>query len=311
MAPFRLTDNVLSGADVVIFDLAVNEQRAINRGIYDVSAAAEIIRFVVARCVSAGVRPVVLLMPEGSGYRWNGRIYQHARRMQQSYISLCTEWGVPVFDGYAWTDRLIAEVGGSDQECFSDMYHLAAEHAQSLGRALGAAIMQRTDRSSQPIRFVPVHQYVYHPVPAPNVRRVTSVAEQGFFAMAPGDRTEIPTEGEVAGVVFNMSQTNAALRIEGEGALVKDISSPYYDPSRSLRLVAWSVVRRVASRGGIIAISCEERIEGPDFERSAQGGPPAIAGPPRIEIAGLVMRQSVKDMGLPANPGEFIDLAAA
>jgi hypothetical protein len=71
MAPFRLTDNVLSGADVVIFDLAVNEQRAINRGIYDVSAAAEIIRFVVARCVSAGVRPVVLLMPEGSGYRWN------------------------------------------------------------------------------------------------------------------------------------------------------------------------------------------------------------------------------------------------
>src|SRR5690606_36586002 len=79
-------------------------------------------------------------------------------------------------------------------------------------------------------------------------------------------------DSEVVGIVFNMSQSNASIKIMGKNNLIKILANAYTDYNRALWLVAWSLIAKVTvPDNGEIKILCDPMWEYLNYEQHDHG----------------------------------------
>lgn len=310
MVPFRLPLLEDVDFDVLILDVVVNEQKAYLAKLYNLELSLEIFVFLLAWCFRKRVSLVVLLMPNKSAFRSEELLNAHA--MRSHYRKICGRFGVPVFDGFEFVERLAGFWNRSAVSFFKDSHHLNGFCAQVLGRALGCylhtqlapfSILQDREVQSSDFRFVSAIQAT-HSIEI--VERKTSIASVNFLRLVPGEKIAIsfPDRCEVVGVVLNMSQTNASILLEGATTLRKRLDSLYFEPGRPLWLVCWSLVTAVEVEKELL-LQCfpsDLTVDSEKNDHSSHRKVDYVGQSPVVEIAGIIVRNPLESRRVGFSP---------
>jgi hypothetical protein len=316
MVPYRLT-KLRADCDVMILDISVNEQKALAAKMYNMDLSVEVLEYFIGWCADHEVVPVVLIMPTHHGLADSG-----VSHIAMHYRHLCTRCAIPFFDGFALVNRLARAWQRTPISlCKLDKYHLSRFAAQVLGAKLSEQLTRTFGQFDVERLDADYHEFEYVPLETPPpgveyIERGTSIATERFLRLVPGIsiRLSLPESSAVVGMVFNMSQTNAALRLAGDRTITKRLDSPYFNPSRPLWLATWSLVSPVGtSREGLeiacVPIDLDESLESNDL---TAGGTIAYAEHgPMVEIAGLIVRLPKRKGPSMRIRGITIDLVAA
>ncbi len=316
MVPYRLT-KLQADCDVMILDLSVSEQWALDAELYNMTLSVEVFEYFIGWCAAHDVVPIVLVMPTHHGLTDGG-----VSQIAMHYRQLCTQRAIPFFDGFAMVKRLAKAWQRTPISlCRLDKYHLSGFAAQVLGAKLSEQIMTTFSRSEVERLETEYHTFEYvaletSPPGAECAERHTSIATERFLRLVPGMpiRLVLPKSAAVVGIVFNMSQSNAALRLAGEKTITKRMDSRYFNPAHPLWVVTWSLVSPVAtSRDGLeiacVPIDLQEALEPNDC---STGGPISyVEHGPVVELAGLIVRLPKRKGPSMRIRGITLDLVAA
>ncbi|MBD9372770.1 hypothetical protein IB238_09065 [Rhizobium sp. ARZ01] len=306
MLPYRLPSLDAVDMDVLILDICVNEQRAANKNLYDLSQSSQILDYVLGWCSSRKVIPVVLILPVKEN-----QIGARATTVRQHWISVAKKAGIPYFDGYAFATDLSFYARKSIASLFKDDHHLSGEVQQIMAKKLTERLKAFLSIARMSRRFKFVHPFRYVSTGG-DVERRTSLLAERFLRLSEGDALVVNCgRGSIVGAVVNMAQTNASLCFKGKTRLLKRLDSAYFDPARPIWLVAWSLLSPVKSRGGTVLVkqtasSACSMFEDNDHTRN--GALPSPDFPPIVEIAGFVVRDPKRLMTVVSTRGSEIDL---
>jgi hypothetical protein len=308
MIPYRLPALENVQADVLILDVCVNEQRAASRNLYDLNQSTQYLNFLLAWCQKRDMMPVVLLLPiKGTRHLQNGpTVNDHWR-----YI--CRHAQIPYFDGDAFVANATAQSGQPSRTMFKDRHHLDMQASTLLAKMLSERLTAFHAAARRRIRFGLAHTFRYVPLDG-DTHRATSLVSERFRRLEPGDEVTVDCgAGDVVGAVLNMAQTNASIQLNGRTSSVKRLDSPYFNPDRELWLVAWSMLKPVATKRGKIAIRPMASSRDPAFEDNdhSNGKLPSPEHQPVVELAGLVIRERARIRRLFSTRGAELDLASA
>jgi hypothetical protein len=283
--PYRLDHLANLPSDVLVLDLAVNEQRALQRGLYDLGLSRQIFEYTLSYCAAAKAIPIVLIMPSLDDYTNYRNGVSEGPNVRQHYIDMCNEMNVPYFDSYLLLDKLARYWRREPTTFFLNNAHLNPFFAQILGAALNRAILDLDSRRAHPDLNVGNRKAVLHPfeaiplatdkVPAEAIiRRRTSITEVDLVRLSMNQKIEfsIPPSSSVVGLVINMAQTNASIEISATHTHSKRLDNLYFDPSRSLWHCAWSVLNPVYTCSGDITLrAVEPQLTHEDNDHTAPG----------------------------------------
>jgi len=293
----------LKGCDVVVLDIAVNEQMAVWGYKYDISLSLQIFDYFLSACLSAKILPIVLLLPELNGYQSQVKS-EKFQKMRKHYIDLCVQHGIPYFDGFAYTEHLSQSLKIPFVELFHNKNHILPVYAQSIGIALAKAIGRICDRVERCECDAMSYDFGYTDLASSSssddrfITRKTSITENSFLKLSLNETFEVslPTEVEVVGIAFNMAQSNGILGFFGERENYKALSTAFFNPERSLWLVIWSLLKPIATdKNGKLQLKCLSQVDAANVEFHDHGRydlEKYADEPIRIEIAGLVTRRT-------------------
>ena len=290
LAPMVMRDDVLDQADFAIFDLTINEQRALNKQMYNLDTMREVFAYILARCRRHGVIPVFLLMPMC--------LFQDGYPILGDYRDLCERHGVFYVDP---SERVMAEAAKLDRtwaDLFLDHHHLVSDLAEQIGQRLGE-VLQAVDLAPGAMTSVAAPDFAFIPA-APFagdlqvIDRATALIAGRLVRLTPGDSLtlSIGDSAAVAGIALNMSRTSANLRLEGRTRMVKRLAHPNYDAKGGLKMVVWQVLNPLEAAGGQVVLTCladrkDDRVESNDhYARHI------VRPDPEVELAGLIVRSS-------------------
>lgn len=295
MLAYRLPDLEHVDFDILILDLCVNEQRAIYRNLYDLGISTDVFNYVIDWCGRKRVTPVALILPDQHCFSPPSK-QPRANEAHDHYVRMCKKQHVPYFDGRRFIKSLAKSSGTGPVNLFKDVNHLAPETAQLLGKRLGNRINALMGNPIVRWSIVRSHTYTYIPVPLENtIERKTSIATVRFARMKQDSNLTItcPPRCHVVAVALNMSQTNAALKISGDGELIKRFDNAYHDPSRSMWFVIWCLLNPVNTGIGDIHLSVTPSSLTSDQEDNDHSRPNML--PPAdqesvVEVSGIILR---------------------
>jgi hypothetical protein len=138
IVPYCLSKHSLEGCDVVVLDIAVNEQLALWIYDHNISLSLQIFDYFLSVCSSAKILPIVLLMPELTGQSQIKN--EKFQKMRKHYIDLCNQRSIPYYDGYAHAEHLSESLKIPFAKLFKDRAHMLPVYAQNIGVALAKAI---------------------------------------------------------------------------------------------------------------------------------------------------------------------------
>jgi hypothetical protein len=295
MLAYRLPDLERVAFDIVILDLCINEQHAAYRNLENLPLTTDVFGYFLDWCGRKRVMPAILILPDQSCFGYPTS-HPRANEVHNHYVNLCKKHRIPYFDGRRFVMSLAKSRGGAPAGLFKDANHLAPVAAQLLGKRLGKRLRLLETKPPARRTLVRSHAYVYVPVPAANtLERKTSIATVRFARMDVNSRLPIPCPPRchVVAVALNMSQTNAALKISGNGQLFKRLDNAYFDPSRSMWFVIWSLLNPVAAGTGGIHLSVVPSSLTTDQEDNDHSRPGLLPPPDRepvAEVSGIVVR---------------------
>lgn len=291
LVPMVLEDEVLDQSDFAIFDLTINEQRALNRQMYNLDTMREIFFYILGKCRRHGVVPVFLLMPM--------RLYEDGYDIIAEYTALCERYSVLHVNPARLAKTQAARLGKTWVDMFQDQHHLVSEVAEEVGRRLGTALK---GADLAPGETVPISWPDFTFAPAAPfagklkvIDRSTRLIASQLVRMVPGDKMTLAVANDAAvmGIALNMARTNANLRLEGRTQVVKRLTHPYYDPRPALRLVVWQMLAPIQADGERVVLTCQPDSKDAGIESNdhfAKAVPHADT--PEAEIAGLVLRSA-------------------
>jgi hypothetical protein len=306
IVPYCLSKHSLADCDVVVLDLLVNEQRALWLHDYDISLSSQIFDYFLSVCSSAKVLPIVLLMPELTGYQSQIK-NEKFQKMRKHYIDLCSQRSIPYYDGYAHTEHLSESLKIPFAKLFKDLSHMLPIYAQNIGVALAKAIGRICDMAERCECDLMTHDFGYTDLVSSSsssssddrfITRKTSIAEDSFLKLALNETFDVSLSNkvEVVGIAFNMAQSNGILGFFGEKESYKALSTAYFDPERALWLVIWSLLKPVLpGKNGKLQLKCLWQVDTANVEFHDHGKyslEKYADEPIRIEIAGLVTRHT-------------------
>jgi hypothetical protein len=281
--------------DYCVVDLSVNEDVLLRFGVMEAEVSRTVIDAIVARALSAGCLPIILVLPRllRPDQAPIGRPLhlEHARR-----------WGLPVLDAYLAADRLREIHGATDQEIFHSAPHVDNWVAAAIAHALADFMDERQDlrwdaAGAAPADLPLLGEEAVAAEGFVQVDRATSKFSGRFTQVSHGAvlRASAGRLRGIVGVVVNLSATHGVLRIEGEtGAPVLiDLRNSYFNDPRFPVVIASLPLPRVlrpdADGRVSIAILAPDEIGAEMQLRSAEEelGASAAIGPPQLEIESL------------------------
>lgn len=299
MLAYRLPDLDHVEFDIIVLDLCINEQHAIYRNLYDLGLTTGVFNYFLDWCARKRVTPVVLILPDQLCFG-HPSPHPRANEVHDHYVRMCIKHHIPYFDGRRFVKTLAKSCGTGPASLFKDPNHLATETAQRLGKRLGNRLKSLESTPGARWSLARSNSYIYVPVPPQNtLERKTSIATVSFARMDLNTKLTIacPPRCHVVAVALNMSQTNAALKISGGDELTKRFDNAYHDPSRSMWLVIWSLLRPVHTGSGgvrlsVTASSLTSHQEDNDHSRLNKLPPPDQD--PVVEVSGIIVRTPLR-----------------
>jgi hypothetical protein len=305
IVPYCLSKHSLEGCDVVLLDIAVNEQMAVWRHEYDISLSLQIFDYFLSVCLSAKVLPVVLLMPEVAGYKSQIKD-EKFQKMRKHYIDLCVQLSIPYYDGFVHAEYLSESLKIPFAELFPDRFHILPVYAQNIGVALAKAIGRAYKGAERCERDTLTYDFGYTDLVNSSssfddrfITRKTSITENSFLKLSLNETFDVALSAgvEVIGIAFNVAQSNGILGFFGKTESYKVLSSSFFNPGRSLWLVIWSLLKPIVpDKNGKLQLKCLSQVDNTaDIElhdHVKYNVEKYTDEPIKIEIAGLVTRRT-------------------
>lgn len=296
LAPMAIRDEVLDEADFVIFDFTVNEQRALNRQMYNLDTMREMFFYLLAKCQRHSVVPVFLFMPM--------RLHEDGYTVMAEYMALCERYGVFYVDPSPLVRSEAARLEKTWHDVFSDFHHLIPEVAENVGCYLGEAL-KTIDLSKGPTNRVSSPDFTFAPAPPfadglSVIDRATALIRCSLVRMVPGESMTVSVDGDasVVGIALNMSRTNANLRLEGRTRMIKRLAHPNYDVKAGLRAVVWQLMTPLQTADGGVLLTCEADRNDDSIESNDHYARHIHHARPELEIAGLILRSATRSTEL-------------
>ncbi|MDO5706325.1 MAG: hypothetical protein Q4G49_14840 [Paracoccus sp. (in: a-proteobacteria)] len=304
MLPYRLPllDDV--AMDVLIVDLCVNEQRALNRNLHDPAQTAALFEWLRAWCADRGILPVVLILPHvtAAGLR--------AAAVRDHWVAMCRAAGLPFLDGY----RLLR------QACFYSergVRHFMAgqSHLNPRGAKMVATVLMDTlSRFLQgaQIGAVPGAAHDFRHVHlGGGLERATGLLREKVHRLSLGDTLPVASgPGDLVGMVLNMTATNAALVVLGEEMRIKRLDSPFAQDGAGPVMVCWMLLNPVATLDGgfVLSVQPARDMAGQEDNDHSATDRPSHPADPTVELSGLILRTAARPRRLMAASGADPDL---
>lgn len=287
MLPYRLPllDDV--AMDVLIVDLCVNEQRALNRNLHDPAQTRALFDWLRGWCADRGILPVVLILPHvtAEGLR--------ASAVRDHWAGMCRAAGLPFLDGYRLL-RLAGLLGDRPPRHFmAGQNHLNPRGARLMGEVLAATLARFLLAAQTGAETAPAHAF-RHLYLGGTVARASSLLTERVARLGLGDSlaADIGPDHRVEGLVLNMAATTGALVIAGQGMRVKRLDSPHARPDAAPLIVCWSLLDPIEGQDGraILSVQPARDMAGQEENDHCTPGPAPAVTEPVVELAGLVLR---------------------
>lgn len=315
LVAFRWDADLATGSRFIVIDLNVNQQRAMSCDVSPANAISQVFFDVLAKCHRIGAIPIILILPEGWSYH-DGEAKAFAGR--RVFVDLCEQYGIPYFDGYRFIEIMARETGLPPIRFLSDTAHVDHRLRRCFGDLFATALvraapaMRLGERSAQveSLAFVPVTMAT-----CPGATRSmlsNSLLSTPLLQLTPGHPAhfEIARGSVVVGLVFNMSVSNAALRVQGKSSTVKNLNTSVADPTGPSWIVVWSLLGQVAAGADGITVECVQTGDMSMLEPNDHGNVGHRVGvdTPMIELAGLIVAQPASAQPIPTITGCDLDL---
>ena len=304
MLPYRLPLLEAAGMDVLIVDLCVNEQRALNRNLHDVARTAELFHWLRGWCAERGVLPVVLVLPHltEAGTR--------ASAVRDHWAGLCRAAGLPFLDGYRLIRHACLYAHQAPRHFMADQNHLSVRGARLVGEILAQTLGRFLQLAQIGTESAPAHDFRHHGLKGPMTRKTQLVTERLHRLDATSSLRVETGPGDLVGLVLNMGASTGALLIAGAESRVKRLDSPHARPEAGLLLVCWSLLDPVADDAGrfLLSVQPPALLAGQEENDHARPDHPPDAADPQVELAGLILRGPVREQRLVTSEGAEPDL---
>lgn len=235
IVPFRLNEYSIANSDVIILDICVNEQRALQKCGYNETYSNEIFQYLLSECAKYDTIPFVLLMPEMNNDDSNAKNLRH--KMRNFYINICNEYKIPYFDGYSYIEKSSAVNNTNIEAYFEDKNHVRSDQATNIGDVLAKILIDNYSKWKINKYKKNIHPFEYKKIESTNkIQRKTNITQVDMGIISGDDKAIVKSTpfSDVVGIIFNMSQSNASIKIVGVNSLVKILANSYTQPERSL-----------------------------------------------------------------------------
>lgn len=290
MLPYRLPLLNDVGMDVLVIDLCVNEQRALNRNLHDDGQTTQLFDWLRAWCATRGVLPVVLILPH------LGEADVAASAIRDAWVARCRAAGLPWLDVY----RLIRNASFYSRlrprNFFLNPSHLNQRGSDLVTDALSLTLSRFLSDATLDAASAPVHPFRFVHAGGAIERRSTLLSER-LLRLECGDAAVVEVgSGTVTGIVHDMNRSSAALLMAGQQTVVKRLDSPFFGSGDKMWLVAWSVLNAVGDDNGAIALSVQPAhpMAGQEDNDHSRPLEPPQTDSPAVEIAGLILRDAAR-----------------
>ena len=270
-------------ADVCILDLAVNEQRALSRKLYNFDVTVDLFDYFLGVCEKHNMIPVVLLLPLLN----EPNASTEAIRL---WTKICTDHGVRFIDAL---ELAAAEWPNVDART---LWRDAAHPDLPFSERLALEIYNASCAALAEQPFIGPygnHRFMtYRDITGERTSRSTRLTSVDLVVLKEGDQNTIDLGGpaRIVGIGLNMAKTNGALEIEGDNKVIKSLSNAFYD-SRDFWFVYWNLICPVFSESGIFDLRVVRVEDGMIFEDNdcrARQLPPQDQ-PVQIELESLII----------------------
>lgn len=278
--------------DFCIFDYCVNEDFLIFEKASTPDAAMNNLLAGIDAASRAGCQPIVVILPIANGAQND--------RPLGARVRVLTQAGVPVFDGYPLTARLMAAADCSYEELFLDPMHIRREIGRFVGDAVikhmkaaydaGGPEVVQSDLTYQPLAFLPATALELQGRGGFETR-ASKLAEVTVLSAAPGARITLPFEGvmerplEVVGLSLDAARTLGTLCDADTGDVMTEIKDwALFSTKRGFTLISLPCNAPLRVDADSVSLSYDSReIEGehkPD---------------PMMDISGFILRAVGQD----------------
>ncbi len=294
---------------LLVIDFAANDEMTWRSGILNVDIADSHFLNMLARCAEQDVLPIVLIMPSTWGEGRHGA-------MRQRHRDLAEEFGLPLFDGFEYIERLYELCPELERFGKPWDYHIQAPLARVLGRSLCRAL-ESLGEARRRIRTVPEGWRVDALRLAglageKAILRMNSLARFNFARLGETEtlRVETGPDAETVGFALNMNVSTATLELMGDERQLIILNNQYVGNPSTFRLAAWHLRRPLPSASGFVDLTCRgPRCDGSVIvcEAARPAGPEAVAV---MELESLFVRRRQRDAGV-IGLDRSIDLVSA
>ncbi|MDO5630339.1 MAG: hypothetical protein Q4G22_00720 [Paracoccus sp. (in: a-proteobacteria)] len=304
MLPYRLPllDDV--AMDVLIVDLCVNEQRALNRNLHDPAQTAALFAWLRGWCADRGILPVVLILPHvtTAGLRHSA--------VRDHWAEMCRAAGLPFLDGYRLLRHACFFGERAPRHFMSGPNHLNPRGAKMTAEVLMETLTRFLQHAQIGTEQGSVHEFRHVHLNG-KAERSTSLMTEHLHRLLIGDTLRAETgPGDLVGMVLNMNASCAALVISGQDMRVKRLDSPHARADSTPAMVCWSLLHPVAAADDCFVLSVQPArdMSGQEDNDHTDPGRPAEVAEPAVELAGLVIRGPARARRLVMTSGAEPDL---
>ncbi len=272
MIPYQLDKLENIEANILILDISINEQRAMNLNLYNIELSVEIIKKLLNWCFNKNIIPIITIMPVQNEF--TSKIRTHYRKLAQEY-------SIPFFDGYSFLDIFLKEFKRDEYVSFSDARHLNNYVSQSLGYSLSYSINRLFNRIITPkmnIISKDTDFYDFYYVDLENyvdkekvIARQTALMTSKFVKLSINDKIEfnVVPNSELVGFMLNMYHCNASLKIIADDkTMIKRLDSNQYQPEKNMVLCSWSMVKPVILNNGKVSLEVIKSVSNINAEKN-------------------------------------------
>lgn len=279
MVPFQIDNSILNKKNhILIYDIAVNEQRALNSNLYNLELSKNIFKMLLNWCYKRNILPIILIMPNSNS------INNKNKEIENHYINLCTQYSIPYFNGFSFIKMLSKKWNREMDTFFRDPAHLNKLIAQILGFNLSRSIKRLFNRILTPnlvYSSIIENTFEFYSIDLSEfakkesiIFRETSLIKTTLVKLQDKDTLtfRVKKKSILVGFVINMYHCNADLRItSGKNSIIKRLTSSQFNIEKNLTLVVWSMVIPFNITDEKLTISIEN-TENLEFENNDHNG---------------------------------------
>ncbi|WP_018984648.1 hypothetical protein [Salinimonas chungwhensis] len=226
--------------DFLILDVCVNEQRALSKNRYDQSISEHMFLYYLSHCEKYQTRPFVLLLPV------MGKKNAFLTEALAHWKALCHKYFVAYLDV-----AMLAGQHDNLKTLWKDANHPSIDFSQDIASSIVESLTELDSGSSSSTGPLQTRSFdLIELAGGAPVDRKTKLLRVGFQAYKEGETFIIRGRSDfrLLGFSLDMAHTHAALKLVGDNEVYQRFDNNFYDETKALRYVSWSILAPVYSK---------------------------------------------------------------